>query len=134
MEKETELYLVKRIKELENENAYLKGKVKGYEDRDEIDDEIIRERYESDCDKDTLGKALDNHFLAEFEGYDVSKLVAKAKAFDKIQEILNLAVCYWVEEKKYELYTTKPYIKKQIEIEIDKETFKQLWEAFKKWW
>ena len=127
MEKETELYLIKRIRELESENAYLKAKENGKP--------FNREVFKETCTKDDLSKALDNHFIVEFHGYDVNKLLDKAKAFDKLQDILNVSIASFPDEKRYILYSPKhskdkPSMFKQID--IDEETHDIIWRALAK--
>ena len=91
MENEIELYLLKRIKELESENAYLIGKLRGYESIEERAKEC-RERFFKDLPYQSI--QVDN-----------SKSI-KEEAFDKLVELLGLTSIHWVEKDIYQLKIT----------------------------
>ena len=96
MEKETELYLVNRIKELEKVVAVLK---------DEVERHLYREK--------TTQKIM-------------PRLSNKAVAFDKVQNILNIAVGGYPSKKQYFIYSPKHSkgSKSMFEkIKIDEETY-----------
>ena len=112
MEKETELYLIEKIKYLDSENAYLKRQVnKGYE----------RKRFDVPFDPKDIPIQTEQEFIAKYQGYDVEKLLRKANAFDTIVDALGIETCHWVEDKKFEIvarYRSAP---------IDEKTHKFLW-------
>ena len=120
MEKETELYLINRIKDLETQLSFYKGFYDGTLDKGK---EFKAEDFKETCAKNDLRKAVDNHFIAEYQGHDVNKMLSKSQAFDKLVKILGIEAINWADEKRYEL---KSHITSQI---IDKETFKELWGA-----
>ena len=101
MEQETELYLIKRIKDLETQLSFYKG------------------LYDGTLDKGKPFKAED--FVDTYKGHNAEMLLEKAEAFDYIQAVLGIEVCNWVDEKRYELLTHF------TRVNIDEEYFKKLW-------
>ena len=97
MLKETEKYLINRVKELEIENTYLKGKGQG--------------------------GVFEPSYL--FHGKDANVLEKKAEAFDKLVELLKLEACNWVEKGYYTIGSRNT----GMSINVDEETFKQIYEA-----
>lgn len=125
MEKETELYLVKRIKDLEHLNDFLKrtcqlkdielGCAKGQGDK-----KIIEEiKYQPiQVDKTIEGE------VAFYKGHKIDiNTIKKAEAFDTLVDLLGIEVCHWVDEKRYELRFNKQGVK----YPILEETFDKLW-------
>lgn len=123
MERETELYLVKRIRELESENSFLKGKVVGL-----IDKEVNREI--KPFKQEDLDKAFANSpFKTMFRGYDVEKLLYKAKAFDELVKLLHISAVGMDDKKEYRIVSPKHANEYFINMPISEETFKLFWEA-----
>ena len=110
MEKETELYLIKRIKELEDKNEHL-----------DFENACLRGKQQ--LLKEDLRKEFEQEYNIKYRGHDVNKLLSKSQALDKLVSILGIEVCNWVDEKRYEI---RSRITSQI---IDEETFKELWGA-----
>lgn len=100
MEKETEQYLIKRIKELEQENAVLKGKAKDYENSEKVGKEIIRKRVETPTPSQ-LDEALSKNYFSNFKGLDLNIMHNKAKAFDELQRWLLISTSCNVEKEEY---------------------------------
>lgn len=122
MEKETELYLIKRIKDLESANVYLQGKVKGYESNKEKHSYIVGKTLVGDSKLEVCDDEAEKD-ITTIE--DSAKTQRKAEAFDTLVNILGLEVCHWVEENRYELRLNKLGDK----CSIREETFKKLWLA-----
>ena len=117
MEIETELYLIKRIKELEHQKEFLKK-------------QLLHQAITNGCEKEKIRK----QFVAEYQGYDLQKLLNKAKAFDKLKDILNVEIASFPNEKRHILYSPKhskdkPSMFKQID--IDEETYDIIRRALK---
>jgi hypothetical protein len=106
MEKETELYLIKRINDLETQLSFYKG------------------FYDGTFEKGKPFKAED--FVDTHKGYNAEMLLEKAEAFDYIQAVLGIEVSNWVDEKRYELST------RFTRVEISAEKFEELWKLISK--
>ena len=119
MEQETELYLIKRIKELESQVAFYKGMAKITDDRGNImcEDCVFKKEEKPIIEETTIGGGR----KAFYEGHEISmQTIKKAKAFDKVQEIYGISVCCFPEDCKYEIFTYKPTL---CEMLIDQETY-----------
>ena len=117
MEKEIEKYLIKRIKDLESELAYVKGQGDGYTSKELFADgkKIVEEPI--DTDKERLEKEVERlHKLCVSNS-------KKALAFDLLVDVLGIEVCHWVEEHRFEIIGKKVYFK----ADITESTFDKLW-------
>lgn len=119
MEKETELYLIKRIKDLESENAYLKGEVKGYENNQEKHSYIVGKTLVGDSKLEVCDDEAEKIFTTL---EDSARTQRKAQAFDTLVDLLGIEVCHWVEQGVFEMRFNKVGFK----YTITKEIFEQL--------
>jgi len=123
MEKETELYLIQRIKELEEEN-------KSYRD------ELIKHATQKQNDElampknDELVMPIIDETWKTYKGVPFEHLYIKAKAFETLQKMLDLEVAHWVEQKRYSLNSRYEYKNVHINVDITKEAFDILNKAF----
>lgn len=125
MEKETELYLINKIKQFECENAYLKGKGKGYENKENgrliiADDEIKKALNEMPREDEPTS-------IFYKVNHDMEQAIAKAKAFDKLQELLHLRIEVDGKARKFYLKSPKHSVSYVIDMEIDQDTNNVLW-------
>lgn len=105
MERETELYLVKRINDLE-------GLLHRTAKRCQL----------TDIENGILKKALEQKTTS-------TKECVKAKAFDELIKLLHISVVGMDDKKEYRIKSPKHAKEVFIDFPIDIETFKLFWEA-----
>ena len=115
MEKETELYLVERIKKLEAEIAN--------KNKDCADTIIARKCFDNEATKTTLNTALEKHFLGN--NTDIKRIVKEAEAFEMLVDLIGLEACHWVEKGFYEIASRKT----GMSVKVDEDTFKCIYEG-----
>ena len=108
MEKETELYLVKRIKELELENSRLAFVNASLTIKPIIQGCLEDKKANQECE---------------------TKSQIKAKAFDELVKLLHLSVIGIDKKKEYRIVSPKHAKEYFIDMPIDIETFKLFMEA-----
>lgn len=105
MERETELYLVKRINDLEGLLHRTAGRL-----------QLL------DIENGTLKKALE-------QKDNSTKEYVKAKAFDELVKLLHISAVGIDKKKEYRIVSPKHAKEVFIDLPIDIETFKLFWEA-----